>query len=54
MLSMVTKLFMTLVGNHWKVAVVFFVKEGLKYKQRTEMSLEMSFEDENNEFSFTG
>ena len=52
MLFMVTKLFMTLVDNHWKVAVVFFVKDGLKYKQRTDFK--MSFKDGNNEFSFAG
>ena len=30
----------------------FFVKDGLKYKQRTDF--EMSFKDGNNEFSFAG
>ena len=39
-------------GQSLKSALGFFVKEGLKYKQRTDM--EMSFKDENNEFSLAG
>lgn len=39
-------------GQSLKSALGFFVKKGLKYKQRTD--LEMSFKDENNEFSLAG
>ena len=37
-------------GQSLKSGCGFFVKEGLKYKQRTD--LEMSFKDENNQFQF--
>ena len=39
-------------GQSLKSALGFFVKEGLKCKQRTD--LEMSVKDENNEFSPAG
>ena len=39
-------------GQSLKSGCGFFVKEGLNYKQITD--LEMSFKDENNGFSFAG
>ena len=39
-------------GQSLKSALGFFVKQGLKYKQI--IDLEMSFKDENKEFSLAG